>query len=111
MVTLASALFVQPLTTPTEPMKFFDMVATLWQQRQASSEAVDAFLDEVMWFLIYYCIIGVVMFVFTYMSIVLFNYAAHNQVRSLHDQTLRINVGKLSIIRYIKFELNSFAPL
>lgn len=90
MVTLASALFVQPLSlTRTEPMTFFDMVATLWNpQRQASSESIDAFLDEVKWFLIYYCIIGVIMFVFTYISIVLFNYAAHSQVRCI-IQTLR----------------------
>lgn len=39
------------------------------------------FLDEVKWFAINSCILGVVMLIGTYFSIMLFNVAAHNQVR------------------------------
>lgn len=48
--------------------------------RQMPGEFVDWFLNEVMWFAIYSCILGVVMLIGTYVSIMLFNFAAHSQV-------------------------------
>lgn len=41
---------------------------------------IDWFLNEVTWFAIYSCILGVVMLIGTYVSIMLFNFAAHSQV-------------------------------
>lgn len=78
MVDMASQL----KQNSTAPMGFFDMVTTLWDplRQLDNNPLLDAFLDEITWFLIYYCIIGVIMFVFTYTSILLFNNAAHNQV-------------------------------
>lgn len=38
------------------------------------------FLDQVTWFAIYSCILGIVMLIGTYVSIMLFNFAAHSQV-------------------------------
>ncbi|KAJ6632996.1 ATP-dependent translocase ABCB1, partial [Pseudolycoriella hygida] len=38
------------------------------------------FLNEIKWFAIYSCILGVIMFVGTYFSIMLFNIAAHSQI-------------------------------
>lgn len=43
---------------------------------------IDWFLNEVTWFAIYSCILGVVMLIGTYVSIMLFNFAAHSQVIS-----------------------------
>lgn len=39
------------------------------------------FLEQVLLFVIYSCGLGAVMLVFTYISIMLFNYAAHSQVK------------------------------
>lgn len=39
------------------------------------------FLDQVLLFVIYSCSLGLVMMIATYFSIMLFNYAAHSQVR------------------------------
>lgn len=41
---------------------------------------LDEFLEQVLLFVIYSCGLGAVMLVFTYISIMLFNYAAHSQV-------------------------------
>lgn len=81
MVSLASQLSA-PNSNSTGQIGFFEMVTTLWDPlRQIDNNPfLDAFLDEIKWFLIYYCIIGVIMFVFTYISVLLFNNAAHNQV-------------------------------
>lgn len=38
------------------------------------------FINEVTWYAIHSCILGVVMFFGTYLSILSFNYAAHSQV-------------------------------
>lgn len=42
---------------------------------------IEWFLNEVTWFAIYSCILGVVMLIGTYVSIMLFNFAAHSQVK------------------------------
>lgn len=42
------------------------------------------FLNEIKWFAIYSCILGGVMLIGTYFSIMLFNVAAHSQVSFLH---------------------------
>ncbi len=41
---------------------------------------IEWFLNEVTWFAIYSCILGAVMLAGTYVSIMLFNFAAHSQV-------------------------------
>lgn len=41
----------------------------------------DWFLEQVSEFAIYSSILGVIMFIATYFSIMLFNYAAHSQVK------------------------------
>lgn len=55
------------------------------QNRQIPPDAdmgliIEWFLNEVTWFAIYSCILGAVMLVGTYVSIMLFNFAAHSQV-------------------------------
>lgn len=59
--------------------------------RQLSDGMIDWFLDEVTWFAIYSCILGVVMLVGTYVSIMLFNFAAHSQV-SFKNMPIFINI-------------------
>lgn len=39
------------------------------------------FLNEVKWYAIYSCILGAIVLIGTYFSIMLFNVAAHSQVR------------------------------
>lgn len=41
---------------------------------------LDEFLEQILLFVLYSCGLGAVMLVFTYLSIMLFNYAAHSQV-------------------------------
>lgn len=51
-----------------------------YSDRQLDDQFTDLFLDQVTWFAIYSCILGVVMLAGTYVSIMLFNFAAHSQV-------------------------------
>lgn len=48
---------------------------------ELSDGAVKLFIDGVKWYSIYSCVLGVVMLIGTYLSITLFNIAAHSQVR------------------------------
>lgn len=43
------------------------------------------FVNEVRWFAIYSCTLGVVMLIGTYLSIMLFNFAAHSQVSFIYE--------------------------
>lgn len=62
--------------------------------RAAAGEDIigEVFLDEVTWFAIYSCILGAVMMTGTYVSIMLFNFAAHSQVshKITQDRLLKL---------------------
>lgn len=51
------------------------------EQLSTEELIVKWFLNEVKWFAIYSSVLGVVMLIGTYFSIMLFNIAAHSQVR------------------------------
>lgn len=66
--------------------------------RQIPDDMIDWFLDEVTWFAIYSCILGVVMLVGTYVSIMLFNFAAHSQVsQKIWPIFININMGYVDL--------------
>lgn len=55
---------------------------------------VPAFWHEVEMFVLYTCLLGIVMFVATYLSIMLFNHAAHNQIFRIRCEYLKAVLNK-----------------
>lgn len=70
---------------------------------------VDWFLNEVTWFAIYSCILGVVMLAGTYVSIMLFNFAAHSQVRNADCKALVVMLDINFLDKSLKIVLFRFS--
>lgn len=61
------------------------------QQAASANGTVDAdwFMEEIASFAIWNSILGVILLVFTYLAIMLFNYAAHNQIYAMRGAFLK----------------------
>lgn len=69
---------------------------------------IDDFLAEVLLFVIYSCALGATMLIFTYISIMLFNYSAHSQVIKNKRYLHKGDCTKLRFLyRFIGFAENS----
>ncbi|XP_037033409.1 ATP-dependent translocase ABCB1-like isoform X2 [Bradysia coprophila] len=87
-------------TTPVNTLIFGNLIESMVSQasnlaqryysnRQLDDAFTEIFLDQVTWFAIYSCILGVVMLAGTYVSIMLFNFAAHSQIFRIRGNFLR----------------------
>lgn len=77
---LLSSLFQSMVSQASAAAGQRSYIDTSRQTQDDMELIIDWFLNEVMWFAIYSCILGVVMLIGTYVSIMLFNFAAHSQV-------------------------------
>lgn len=55
---------------------------------------IAGFWNEVHMFVLYTCLLGAVMLVGTYLSVMLFNYAAHNQIFRIRCEYLKAVLNK-----------------